>query len=114
MSWRDTLGMNHAPEELPTHNTQYTHKCPDPVNSADCADSAFRQAGRKPPAKVDVEALLTELAVGLPVDVDWLKSFFTADDLALISTGEYLTGDLDQYRAALRTISAPREAVRCT
>lgn len=54
---------------------------------------------------VDVEVHLKALAVGLPVDHTWLMTFFTPDDLTLISLGEYLTGDLETYRAELRKIS---------
>ncbi len=53
---------------------------------------------------VDVEVHLKALAVGLPVDHEWLKAFFTPEDLTLISLGEYLVGDLDQYREGLRQI----------
>lgn len=52
---------------------------------------------------VDVERHLMALAVGLPVDHTWLmSSFFTPDDLALISRGEYLAGDPEQYRVEIR------------
>jgi hypothetical protein len=56
---------------------------------------------------VDVEARLSELAVGLPVDSDWLRDCFCyPDDLTLISLGEFLTGDLEPYRDEIRQFLA--------
>lgn len=52
---------------------------------------------------VDVEAALSELAEGLPVDTQWLMDcFFTAEDLTLLSLGEYLGDDMEPYRDEIR------------
>ena len=52
---------------------------------------------------VDVEKYLKVMAVGLPVDHEWLMDcFFTSDDLTLISLGDYLGGDIEQSRDEIR------------
>jgi hypothetical protein len=52
---------------------------------------------------VDAERYMKGLAVGLRVDHQWLMDhFFTPEDLTLLSLGEYLRGNIEQYRNEIR------------
>ena len=52
---------------------------------------------------VDAERYMKGLAVGLRVDHQWLMDkFFEPDDLTLLSLGEYLGGNIEVYRTAIR------------
>ena len=52
---------------------------------------------------VDAERYMKGLAVGLPVDHEWLMNlFFTPEDLTLLSLGKYLGGNLEPYRESIR------------